>query len=398
MPDLAGTHRSPTRSDSPASAAAPAADGVRVSGGFRNSRTPGTTAAGVSGSVSRRCTAPPARSPSYRCRRERDRWRPVRHVIDRVLGLAMRAAAVRRQPTDAPARHQARIREHGTGPPEGADWGRNARDRPGSGPTGPRSAPGQPMGARPLPLDAPSVNRPGRDARCRTTLSAGPPSTPCSRTAPPCASGRCGGRTTSNYAVSTRRCPRRTCGSASSRSAGAPPRWPPTGPAPRRAPATVPSSPRPRAGSSGSPSTTPPAPVRRPRSPSRSPTPCTTGASGPCSPSTWSPPPGPRASRPSRRTRSARTTRSYGSSPTSACAPPAASRAPRCAAPSNSTRARVTSRPWRSGAGPPTWRVSSPCCGRTRWPSSVPDASRARWAGPSCTICAPAASPGVCSP
>ncbi|MGY4978374.1 phosphoketolase family protein [Streptomyces sp. 900105755] len=55
-------------------------------------------------------------------RNDLDRYRLVMDVIDRVPGLAVRAAAVRQQMADARTRHQAWIREHGTDLPEVADW------------------------------------------------------------------------------------------------------------------------------------------------------------------------------------------------------------------------------------------------------------------------------------
>jgi xylulose-5-phosphate/fructose-6-phosphate phosphoketolase len=59
-------------------------------------------------------------------RNDLDRYRLVMDVIDRVPGLAVRAAAVRQQMADARTRHQAWIREHGTDLPEVADWTWNA--------------------------------------------------------------------------------------------------------------------------------------------------------------------------------------------------------------------------------------------------------------------------------
>ncbi|MEU6494283.1 phosphoketolase family protein [Streptomyces sp. NPDC046984] len=55
-------------------------------------------------------------------RNDLDRYRLVMDVIDRVPGLAVRAAGVRQQMADARARHHAWIREHGTDLPEVADW------------------------------------------------------------------------------------------------------------------------------------------------------------------------------------------------------------------------------------------------------------------------------------
>ncbi|MDQ1035290.1 phosphoketolase [Streptomyces sp. V3I8] len=55
-------------------------------------------------------------------RNDLDRYRLVMDVIDRVPGLAVRAAAVRRSMEDARLRHHDRIREHGTDLPEIADW------------------------------------------------------------------------------------------------------------------------------------------------------------------------------------------------------------------------------------------------------------------------------------
>ncbi|MEU0397669.1 phosphoketolase family protein [Streptomyces sp. NPDC006208] len=51
-----------------------------------------------------------------------DRYRLVMDVIDRVPGLAVRAAAVRQRMADTRTRHHAWIREHGTDLPEVADW------------------------------------------------------------------------------------------------------------------------------------------------------------------------------------------------------------------------------------------------------------------------------------
>ncbi|WP_181807764.1 phosphoketolase family protein [Streptomyces shenzhenensis] len=55
-------------------------------------------------------------------RNDLDRYRLVMDVIDRVPGLAVRAAGVRQQMADARTRHQAWIREHGTDLPEVAEW------------------------------------------------------------------------------------------------------------------------------------------------------------------------------------------------------------------------------------------------------------------------------------
>ncbi|WP_330292373.1 phosphoketolase family protein [Streptomyces sp. NBC_00576] len=55
-------------------------------------------------------------------RNDMDRYRLVMDVIDRVPGLAVRAAAVRQQMADARTRHHAWIREHGTDLPEVTDW------------------------------------------------------------------------------------------------------------------------------------------------------------------------------------------------------------------------------------------------------------------------------------
>ncbi|MEU6321601.1 phosphoketolase family protein [Streptomyces sp. NPDC047009] len=55
-------------------------------------------------------------------RNDLDRYRLVMDVIDRVPGLAVRAAAVRQEMADARTRHHAWIREHGTDMPEVADW------------------------------------------------------------------------------------------------------------------------------------------------------------------------------------------------------------------------------------------------------------------------------------
>jgi xylulose-5-phosphate/fructose-6-phosphate phosphoketolase len=55
-------------------------------------------------------------------RNDLDRYRLVMDVIDRVPGLAVRAAAVRQNMEDARQRHHAWIREHGMDLPEIADW------------------------------------------------------------------------------------------------------------------------------------------------------------------------------------------------------------------------------------------------------------------------------------
>ncbi|GHE98431.1 hypothetical protein GCM10017776_14290 [Streptomyces griseoluteus] len=55
-------------------------------------------------------------------RNDLDRYRLVMDVIERVPGLAVRAAAVRQRMVDARQRHQAWIREHGMDLPEVADW------------------------------------------------------------------------------------------------------------------------------------------------------------------------------------------------------------------------------------------------------------------------------------
>jgi xylulose-5-phosphate/fructose-6-phosphate phosphoketolase len=59
-------------------------------------------------------------------RNDLDRYRLVMDVIDRVPGLAVRAAVVRQEMADARTRHQAWIREHGTDLPEVAEWTWNA--------------------------------------------------------------------------------------------------------------------------------------------------------------------------------------------------------------------------------------------------------------------------------
>ncbi|MFD9825147.1 phosphoketolase family protein [Streptomyces violascens] len=55
-------------------------------------------------------------------RNDLDRYRLVMDVIDRVPGLAVRAAAVRQTMADTRTRHHAWIRAHGTDLPEVADW------------------------------------------------------------------------------------------------------------------------------------------------------------------------------------------------------------------------------------------------------------------------------------
>ncbi|MFF7334311.1 phosphoketolase, partial [Streptomyces sp. NPDC008150] len=55
-------------------------------------------------------------------RNDLDRYRLVMDVIDRVPGLAVRAAGVRQHMADTRTRHHAWIREHGTDLPEVADW------------------------------------------------------------------------------------------------------------------------------------------------------------------------------------------------------------------------------------------------------------------------------------
>ncbi|MEL3944370.1 phosphoketolase family protein [Streptomyces sp. LNU-CPARS28] len=55
-------------------------------------------------------------------RNDLDRYRLVMDVIDRVPGLAVRAADVRQSMEDTRLRHHAWIREHGTDLPEVADW------------------------------------------------------------------------------------------------------------------------------------------------------------------------------------------------------------------------------------------------------------------------------------
>ncbi|WP_327320566.1 hypothetical protein [Streptomyces sp. NBC_01235] len=58
-------------------------------------------------------------------RNDLDRYRLVMDVIDRVPGLAVRAAAVCRRMDDTRLRHHDRIRLHGTDLPEVAEWGRD---------------------------------------------------------------------------------------------------------------------------------------------------------------------------------------------------------------------------------------------------------------------------------
>ncbi|WP_372348130.1 phosphoketolase [Streptomyces sp. KL116D] len=55
-------------------------------------------------------------------RNDLDRYRLVMDVVDRVPGLAVRAAGVRQAMVDARTRHHAWIRAHGTDLPEVADW------------------------------------------------------------------------------------------------------------------------------------------------------------------------------------------------------------------------------------------------------------------------------------
>ncbi|TWV56741.1 phosphoketolase family protein [Streptomyces misionensis] len=55
-------------------------------------------------------------------RNDLDRYRLVMDVIDRVPGLAVRAAGVRQAMADARSRHHSWIREHGTDLPEVAEW------------------------------------------------------------------------------------------------------------------------------------------------------------------------------------------------------------------------------------------------------------------------------------
>ena len=55
-------------------------------------------------------------------RTDLDRYRLVMDVIDRVPGLAVRAAAPRQRMVDVRYRHHDRIRTHGTDLPEVAEW------------------------------------------------------------------------------------------------------------------------------------------------------------------------------------------------------------------------------------------------------------------------------------
>jgi xylulose-5-phosphate/fructose-6-phosphate phosphoketolase len=55
-------------------------------------------------------------------RNDLDRYRLVMDVIDRVPGLAVRAAPLRQRMADVRIRHEAWIREHGADLPEVADW------------------------------------------------------------------------------------------------------------------------------------------------------------------------------------------------------------------------------------------------------------------------------------
>jgi xylulose-5-phosphate/fructose-6-phosphate phosphoketolase len=55
-------------------------------------------------------------------RNDLDRYRLVMDVIDRVPGLAVRAAPVRQLMEDTRLRHHDWIRAHGTDLPEVADW------------------------------------------------------------------------------------------------------------------------------------------------------------------------------------------------------------------------------------------------------------------------------------
>ncbi|MYZ12100.1 phosphoketolase, partial [Streptomyces sp. SID337] len=55
-------------------------------------------------------------------RNDLDRYRLVMDVIDRVPGLAVRAASVRQEMSDTRTRHHAWIREHGMDLPEVASW------------------------------------------------------------------------------------------------------------------------------------------------------------------------------------------------------------------------------------------------------------------------------------
>ncbi|MEU0394059.1 phosphoketolase family protein [Streptomyces sp. NPDC006208] len=59
-------------------------------------------------------------------RNDLDRYRLVMDVIDRVPGLAVRAATVRQEMADARLRHHAWIREHGTDLPEVSEWNWNS--------------------------------------------------------------------------------------------------------------------------------------------------------------------------------------------------------------------------------------------------------------------------------
>jgi Phosphoketolase len=51
-----------------------------------------------------------------------DRFHLVMDVIDRVPGLAERAAHVRQQMADERLRHRAYTRQHGEDPPDVTDW------------------------------------------------------------------------------------------------------------------------------------------------------------------------------------------------------------------------------------------------------------------------------------
>ena len=55
-------------------------------------------------------------------RNDLDRYRLVIDVIDRVPGLAVRAAGVRQRMVDVRQRHHDWIRAHGTDLPEVTDW------------------------------------------------------------------------------------------------------------------------------------------------------------------------------------------------------------------------------------------------------------------------------------
>jgi hypothetical protein len=55
-------------------------------------------------------------------RNDLDRYRLVMDVIDRVPGLAVRAAALRQQMADVRYRHHDWIRAHGADLPEVAEW------------------------------------------------------------------------------------------------------------------------------------------------------------------------------------------------------------------------------------------------------------------------------------